>query len=164
MLDGLRPGTSEVFISLNEVIQNGRTRIETKSTERYFSPEDVGQQRPTIEATHEVRHVQYGPSHEREASASNTQEHPMGGVRREETFHSTTTLVGSSRASIAEEDVPSDVPTIRIWPNDDDESEDEDGFNLYAMSPILGMYPSQFLKCYPPNKPSSCRIKNDIWA
>ena len=135
-MDSPPPGISETFISLNEIAQNGWERLEaTQSTERYFSPDDIGRQQRKTKTTHEVRHVQFNPA--REAGTSDPHE---GGrpIRREETFRSTTTtLVGSSRASIAEGDVGHGVPTIDI---EDGVAEDSDQ-DLYArLSPILGEY------------------------
>jgi len=134
MADSLLASASETFISLNEIVQNGRERLETtQSTERYFSPDDIGRQQPKEKTTHEVRHVQSNPP--REAGTFDPHEEGRP-IRREETFRSNTaTLVGSSRTSIAEGNVGHGVPTIDIG---DGVTEDSDQ-DLYAsLSPILG--------------------------
>lgn len=134
MVGSLPPGASETYISLNEVVQNGRERLETtQSTERYFSPDDIGRQQPKEKTTHEVRNVQFSPPREADTFDLHEESRP---IRREETFQSTTTtLVESSRTSIAEGNVGHSVPTVDIG---DGVAEDSD-HDLYArLSPILG--------------------------
>lgn len=143
MLDSLPPGASETFefISLNEIVQNGRGYLETtRSTERYFNPDYISPQKPQAKITQGVQHVQFGREVDVGTHASDLHE---GGrpIRREETFQSTTTtLVGSSRASIADENVERSVPVPTIDVGDSvDEDSDQDGYAV-LMSPILGEY------------------------
>lgn len=132
VLDNLQTGASSTFISLNEVIQNGRERIETAdSTEQYFGPDDVGRQRPKVKTTHEVRHVQLNAPQESERQGAS-------GSTRREPHQTATSLVGSRRASIAAGDSGSSVPTIVIGDGVDEDS-DQDDFDYRSMSPILGM-------------------------
>jgi len=137
---GNSPDASETFLSLNEIVQSGRERLETtRFTEQYSSLDGVGRQRPKVKTTHEIRHVQLGPPRGAATSDPHEEGRPL---RREETFQSTTTtLVGSSRTSIAEGIVGRGVPTIVIGDTGSvDEDSDQDDFDLYAMSPILGEY------------------------
>lgn len=165
MMGNPPPGASETFISLHEIVQNGLERPETTQlTEQYFSFDDVGRQQPKAKTTQEVRHMQF--SLQREAGTSDPDEEGRP-IRREESFQSTTTtLVRSSRASVAEENVGHDVPTVEIG---DGVAEDSNQ-DLYArLSPILvvGRLPSVYdtaTRTANGNSPSNYRLYSSLSA
>ncbi|KAF8467371.1 hypothetical protein BDZ91DRAFT_848580 [Kalaharituber pfeilii] len=141
-LNGEGQRSVERFTSLNEIVERDYERIQTQSTQWFFSPNDVGQaRRAELEAIPESQLPQSTSTSATIVEPNTSRD--SSSITRENSIRSATTLVEADREAVA--DVSTGGSGEDVFEKEvevDDESDHVDDLNdteLYAISPILGV-------------------------